>query len=157
MESELLTIFERGATFYLSGMIAAALFFGMAAIRDLRLEKMEGILFLALSVFFMAAHFFYLYNIPDSTPVGSIRNLTIFWDWLSNVMAPALITLFLVLGLFSFARTNPQTGMVKLFFGLTLLFFLYRLGATWPLDVKGILTAVWCLIWFDVELETAVA
>jgi hypothetical protein len=155
MEHELILIFTRTSAIYLSGLMAAALFFAMAGIREIKLEKLDGLLYAALAAFFLAAHFYYLLNLPDKTPLGSSENLAIFWQWIVAVLAPALIALYLVIGLVNFALAHVRTGLVKMFFGLTLVCFLYVLGQSWALDIKGIVTAVWCLVWFDVELEAA--
>jgi hypothetical protein len=155
MEHELTLIFTRTAAIYLSALIAAALFFAMVGIREVRQEKLDGILYVAIAIFFLLAHFYCLLNLPDKTPLGSPQNLAIFWQWMVGVLAPALITLYLVIGLFNFARAHVRTGLVKMFFGLTLVCFLYMLGQSWGVDIKGIVTVVWCMLWFNVELETA--
>ncbi len=156
MEHELTIIFTRTAAIYLSALIAAALFFAMAGIREIRQEKLDGLLLVAVSIFLLMAHFYYLMNLPDKTPLGSPQNLAMIWQWLVVVLAPGLVALYLVTGLFNFALKHVRAGLVKMFFGLTLVCFLYMLGETWAVDLKGIVTAVWCLLWFDVELETAV-
>ena len=44
---------------------------------------------------------------------------------------------------------------VKVFFGLTLLCYLYMVGQSWPIDVKGILTIIWLTMLFKTELSVA--
>jgi hypothetical protein len=46
-------------------------------------------------------------------------------------------------------------GLVKLFFGLTLLCYLYILGANWPLDIRAVLTLVWLGFFFKTEMAIA--
>ncbi len=155
MEHELTRIFTLNTSLYLSGLIAAALFFGMVGIRELQVKRLDGFLYLALSLFFFVAHFLYLFNLPDKTPIGSSENLDMFWQWLVSVFAPALIALYLVVGIYNFILAHVKLGLVKMFFGLSLICFLYLLGQNWAVDIKGILTVLWCLVWFDVEFQTA--
>ncbi len=155
MEATLLQIYANGSLIMLSGLVAAALFFVMVGLRELRDDQMEGLLYLILGLFFFGAHFYYLMNLPDPTPMGAQATLDRVWGWLSVIFAPALIGLFVLIGLFNFAVTQVKLGLTKLFFGVSLVAYLYLLGAGWAIDIKGILTVVWTMIWFNVELETA--
>lgn len=157
MGNELNQIFAHAQAIYLSALMAGALFFGMVGLRELRGQRMEGFLYVVLSLFFLCTHFFYLMNLPVNAQIGSPENLDLVWNWLSRVMAPAVIILFVGIGTFNLAILNVRQGAIKMFFGVTLALFLYILGATWPIDIKAILTVVWSLVWFDVELETATA
>jgi hypothetical protein len=80
-----------------------------------------------------------------------LNNLN-FWQWLIAFFAPALITLYLLFGFFNMLMSKVKLGLVKIFFGLTLLCYLFMLGGNWPLDVRGIITLIWIGLWFDVEL-----
>ncbi len=140
---------------FLTGLLAAALFFLMVAIRDLRSDRYEGFMYFPLAMFFGAAHGFYLWYFPiDSTASMFFADLNV-WTWLAYALAPALFILFIVLGLFSLVRINVAAAMVKIFFGLTLVCYLFMLGTDWAPDVKGIITFIYCLTWFHVEFETA--
>lgn len=155
MDQALHHIFADAAFIYMSGLIAAALFFVMAGIRAHNESQYEGLLYVALGLFFFGAHFYYMLNLPSTTAIGSAANLSLVWHWLAEIFAPAIITLFLLIGLYNFLVTQVKLGLTKIFFGLSLSAFLYWVGIGWAVDVKGILTLVWTLIWFDVELETA--
>jgi hypothetical protein len=157
MDHILNNIFGNGFAIGLSGLIAAALFFCMVGIRELADDRHEGLLYVVLGLFFMAAHFYLLTNLPayQQTGVGTVENLMKVWNWLVMIFAPALIGLFLLIGLYNFVITQVKIGLTKMFFGLSLTAFLYWLGAEWAMDIRGILTVVWTLIWFDVEFETA--
>ena len=78
------------------------------------------------------------------------------WSWLTILFAPALIVLFITFGLLNFVLDYFRIGLIKLFFGLTLLCYIFMLGQEWAFDVRGIITIIFCLIWFEVELKTAV-
>lgn len=149
-------LFTQGSTWLLSGLVAAGLFFLMVGIRELNVQHADGLLYLMIGAFFFGCHFYLLCNLPDHSLIeaGSSQNLTVVWSWLTGIFAPALIGLFLLIGLYNFIVTQVKVGVTKIFFGLSLPTFLYWLGSTWSLDIKGILTIVWTMIWLDVELET---
>ena len=141
--------------FLLTGLLATGLFFMMAAIRDLMNDCYQGLMYLPLALFFGAAHGFYLWQLPiDSTFSILLADLNI-WTWTTYVLAPTLVMLFVVLGIFNLVRINITAAVVKIFFGLTLVTYLFMLGTNWPGDVKGIITIIYCLTWFHLEFETA--
>jgi len=142
-------IFADGSYFQLTALLTGALFFAMVGIREMRDDNIYGYLFAAISIFFLAIHTFFLLNLPAT--VSPLNNLA-FWEWLIAFFAPALITLYLVFGFFNMLMSKMRTGMVKIFFGLTLLCYLFMLGGNWPLDARGIIVMIWSGIWFDVEL-----
>ncbi len=142
-------IFADAAYFQLTALLTGALFFGMIGLRELRNENLYGYLFAATSVFFLATHAFFLLNLPPT--VSPLNNLG-FWEWLIAFFAPALITLYIVFGFFSMLMSKIRNGLVKIFFGLTLLCYLFMLGGSWPLDARGIIVMIWSGVWFDVEL-----
>ncbi len=136
-------------------MLSASLFFLMVGSRSLKKESMEGLLFLTLSLFFAVTHFFYLYNLPISSPLSFILSTYIFWSWLTNLFAPALIVLFITFGLSNFVLDYIKVGLIKLFFGLTLLCFIFMIGNSWAFDIRGFITLFFCIAWFEVEFRTA--
>ncbi len=136
-------------------MLSASLFFLMAGIRSLKSISIEGLLFLALFLFFAAAHFFYLYNLPIDSPLYFTFSNNLFWCWLTVLFAPALIILFISFGLVNFVSDYFRIGLIKIFFGLTLLCYIFMVGNNWAFDIRGIITIIFCYIWFEVELKTA--
>jgi hypothetical protein len=154
MELYLKQLFGDVTTWALSALLAAMLFFIMAGFRELKENHSEGLLFLVLGLFFFCGHFYCLWNHPFFSEQEAARNV---WLWLTSFLAPALIGVFILFGLFSLAVLRFRPGMVKLFFGLTLLCYLSMLGPSWPADVRGILTLIWSGIWFEVEIGTAPA
>ena len=141
--------------YHLTSLLAAAVFFAMAGYRELKQENLQGLIFSALAVFFGCAHIFCLYNVPAECIFATIVGNLDMWKWLTVVLAPTLIALYLVLGIVSFFRNRVRVAMVKFYFGLTLLCYIFMLGYAWPWDVRGIIAIVWTLIWFNVELFTA--
>ncbi len=148
-------IFDSPSFYLLCGLIIASLFFLMAGIRELKEQQFEGLLYLVVSLFFAVVHTAYLFCLPIDDILSVLTASLTFFDWAALIFGPALIALFLVFGIFNLLQTNLRTALIKIFFGLTLLCFLYMLGPNWPTDVKGILAMIWCLIWFEVELVTA--
>ena len=155
MEGSIQNLLNGSYTLQLYGFLAAALFFAMVGISELRNERLDGLLFIAMAGFFAVAHAFYLMQLPPDSPLVGIISQAEIWKWLAFILAPVLIFLFLLFGLYSFVRYRFRDGLLKLFFGLTLLCYLYMVGQNWAIDVKGILTLTWTLIWLDVELGTA--
>jgi hypothetical protein len=155
MEQPLEYIFAGSSFLILSGLVAAALFFAMAGLREIKESCLEGLLYLALSLFFVLAHFFLLFNTTSANCISHAVAQPDFWGWLISLLAPALIVLYLGFGLFSLLTARFREALVKTFFGLTLACYLYILGPHWPVDVRGILTLIWCGTWFDLELKTA--
>ncbi len=155
MEYTIAHVVSNGTYLLLAGLVAAALFFAMAGLRELQSVSLEGILYLALSMFFITVHLYLLSNLPPDGILGlMIAKLTL-WTWLGLLYAPGLIALFVLMGLFSFCTEKYHCGLVHIFFGLTLLCYLYMIGSNWPVDVKGILTLIYGLVWFNLELRTA--
>ena len=155
MDQYISHLFSSGSTWMLSALVAGGLFFVMVGVRELNVKRSDGLLYVMIGAFFFGSHFFLLYGLPDQNQItaGSSENLIFVWTWLTSVFAPALIALFLLLGAYNFMVTRVKVGLTRIFFGLSLPAFLYWLGATWSVDIKGILTLLWTLIWFDVELE----
>lgn len=134
--------------------LSASLFFFMAGIRELKQNCMEGLLYLTIALFFAAAHVVYLFQIPlDSTTAYYFHTMNL-WSWIVILLAPAMIVLFILFGLFAFCLDQIRNGLVKIFFGMTLLCYLYMLGPEWSADVKGIIAFLYALIWFDLEIRT---
>lgn len=156
MAQHLDIIFSSVSFYHLCGLVAAGMFFLMAGVRELKSQRLEGLLYLTLGLFFIVAHIVYFASLPVDSPVSFLTCQLDFWNWIIHVLAPVLIALYLLLGLYDFFKAELRAALVKAFFGLTLLCFLYMLGPDWPVDVKGILALVWSLVWFNVELESAV-
>ena len=116
---------------------------------------MEGLVYLTIALFFVSAHLLLLFNIPIDNSLSYITSQLNIWIWLIIILAPALIFLFVSFGLVNFLFNNSRLGLVKIFFGLTLLCYLFMLGSSWPVDLKGIITFLFCFAWFEVELSTA--
>lgn len=136
-------------------MLSASLFFAMAGARSLRSACMEGVLYFALSIFFAVAHLFYIFNLPIDSPLFFVFREFNIWVWLTILFAPTLIILFISFGIVNFLLDYFQIGLIKIFFGLTLLCYIFMLGTSWAFDIRGIITLIFCYIWFEVELKTA--
>lgn len=150
MVSELNSIFLDFTVVLLWALLAGGLFFMMAGFRELKSSPSQGSLLMTLACFFVLGHFLVIATLADGT-----QTLSGVWDWLASMLAPALIALFLASGVINLVRLQVHQGLVKTFFGLTLVCYLYMLGQYWPMDVRGILAAVYGSTWLDVELRTA--
>lgn len=136
-------------------MLSGSLFFFMAGIRSLKNACLEGLLYFAISLFFGVAHIFYLYNLPIDSSISFILSNSSIWNWLTIIFAPSLILLFISFGLTNFLLDYFRIGLIKIFFGLTLLCYIFMLGSSWAIDIRGMITLLFCFIWFEVELKTA--
>lgn len=154
MDNVLTEIFADGAALQVVALLGAALFFLTVGLLELRGERPEGFLYLALALFFVTAHTACLINLPAHLEAVGISVEFTLWTWLALLLAPGLIAIFVLRSLFDFVFSRSQEGLLKLFFGLTLLCFLYMLGAEWPMDVRGIMTLVWLSMFFKLEMGT---
>ena len=139
----------------LAGLLIMAILFARAGLRDLGSEFLEGFLFLALAVFFFSAHLYLLLDLSAQSSLGSLAAELDLWQWLALMYAPALVILFITMSAMNFFTRQHRTGLVKLFFGLTLICYLWMVGGHWPADCKGILTMIYGGVWFNLELRTA--
>lgn len=116
---------------------------------------MEGTLYGAVALFFAVGHVYYLLNIPADSTVAFVMPEFSVWAWLVLVFAPALIGSFLLYTGINWIMARTKAGFFSLFFGATLAAFLFYLGQSWPLDVRGVMTIAWTFLFFAVQLETA--
>ena len=144
--------FADGTFWQLSGLVGLGLFFLLAGIREIRDDCAEGYLYLVIAIFLSISHAVMLSSALDCDPRIPILEHLNFWEWLVVLAAPALIVLFIVRALVSFVMATGREALVKLFFGLTLVCFLYMVGANWPTDVRGMLTIVWAAFLFKTEM-----
>jgi hypothetical protein len=152
MELELIQIITEGSYLQLSGLLGLVLFFVLVGLREVRNDRPEGYLYLNVAVFLAIAHAVMLANLVAEGLTGAIISDLTLWAWLVVFFAPALVTMFVVRALFNFAISQGREGMVKLFFGVTLICYLYMLGANWPMDVRAALTLIWLAVFFKTEL-----
>jgi len=151
MDQQLASIFANLSSLLLVGALVAALFFAGAGLRELKSGFLQGLLFVGTALFFVAAHLYYLSNIPEGTRFAAAVGDLDFWEWGAMLLAPALIVIYLLKGILELALSARQAALTRIFFGLTLMCFVYMVGRTWPPDVKTILTAFYGLVWFEIE------
>ena len=145
-------IFANSTFYQLSGLAGLILLFVLIGIREVRDDCPEGYFYLTVAVFLGVAHAVLLDNALSSSPeLPFLANLDV-WYWLIVLLAPALIVLFVVRALVSFVIMDNREALVKLFFGATLLCYLYMIGVNWPADIRGSLTIVWVGFLFKTEL-----
>jgi len=155
IDVELGQILSDGSFYLVVGLLAATLFYAMVGFRETRNGQFHGLLFLLLSSFFMTLIGYYVGCLPDDEPLGQLLSSLDMWGWLVVMAAPVLIGLFILFGLIRFCFSDFRNGLIRLFFGVTLVFFLYMAGNNWPLDLKGIIVMLWSLSWFEIEFITA--
>ena len=151
MDQQLAAIFSNASSLLLISSMTAALFFLGVGIREIRSGVLEGLLYFSVAAFFAASHFFYLLNIPDGARfAATVADLDL-WGWVTTMFVPALIAMFLARSLFELARLQRGPALTQMFFGLTLVCFVYMVGAAWPADAKTIIAAFYGFTWLDLE------
>ena len=146
-------IYSDFGTLYLPGFVAFSISFASVGLKQIKQKGYDGIIYLIIAIFFIAAHAFFLIEHPFRILPGSVLDGIEFIKWIELVLAPPVILVFLISGLFAFIKTAVNEALVKIFFGLTLYCFLYMLGDTWPLNAKAALTVIWLILLFMVELK----
>lgn len=155
MQQFINTIFADGHAAGFVASFAGILFFAAIAYREVRDGYMHGVLYYFVAIFFAAAHFAMILIAKTPFASSTFHPPTDMFSWLNMAAAPALIALFIGLGSFRMAINQWRLGLIRVFFGLTLLCYLYMLGSAWPLDVKGFIAAGYIIAWFEVETAAA--
>ncbi len=147
-------VFDFSTFLYLTGLLVAALFFAKIGIRDIKLGHYDGLIYLALSLFFIGAHVVFLFAGRADNTLFSFASRLNFLSWFVLLFAPALVILYLVFGLYNFIRMNLFDGFARVFFGTTLIGFLYFIGLDWAVSLKAFLTLLYCGAWLLIEIST---
>ena len=148
-------VFGVSIFFYLSGLIAAALFLASTGIRLLKADRFEGLIYVGLSVFFVVAHLIFLSaGHPKSSVVSFTSQLTVV-SWLAQLFAPAVVLLFVFFGVISCLKCSFAEGLLKVFIGLALLVLLITIGGESHYAAKAFFAIVFGLVWFGLELRLA--
>ena len=144
--------FDSKVYFFLTGLIAAALFFIVYGVRELKMRRFEGILYIAMAGFFLFANILFIISSGSHySLLGYISQITV-TGWMIILFAPALIFLYLAFGLFNFARYQFTEGTIKIFIGVAMVVLLYSLGQDWHELVKVSLIVISSVVWFSIEL-----
>ncbi|MDH3891426.1 MAG: hypothetical protein OEV49_10110 [candidate division Zixibacteria bacterium] len=151
MDQQLASIFVNASSLLLIGGMTAALLFLGIGLREIRSGLLEGLLYLGVAAFFAASHFYYLWNIPEGSRFAATVAHLDLWDWVTIMFVPALITMFLARSLVDLVKLQRRPALTRMFFGLTLLCFVYMVGATWPTDAKAIVAVFYGFTWLDLE------
>ena len=154
MNPTLIEIFAGGSWFQVTALLGVALFFAIVAVKELYHGFMEGYLYLMFSLFFGVAHAMVTVNALTTGMLPGLNEFGV-WTWLVSLLAPALCALFCLRALVSFFCLERRDGLIKLFFGLTLVCFLYMLGSQWPVDIRAILAVIWVAFLVKTELAPA--
>lgn len=152
MEQDLFNILSTGSLIQAIGLLAGSIFFLIAGLQDFKSENMYGLLYVALGVFFGAGHILLVTNIPD---IGEYLFKADKFDlqaWFVMMVAPAIILVLILRGLFWLVFWHVKAGLYRLFFGSTLYCYMFMIGQTWPPDIRGFLALIWGFFLFAVEL-----
>ena len=145
-------ILANGALLLMIGLFTGSLFFFITALKEFKEDRPEGYLYLTFAVFFLVGHLYALLNQPENSYIGRQIGTMDIWTWAVMIATPALICILCLAGLVSAIVHSIKLGLYKAFFGLTLLCFVYMVGAFWPIDIKALITLLWGGLWFHLEL-----
>ncbi len=155
MQQFLSAIFADGHAAGFVASFAGILFFAAIAYREVRDGYMHGMLYYFVAIFFAAAHFAMILIAKTPFASSAFQPPSDLFGWLNIAVGPALIALFIGLGSFRMAIAQYRYGLLRLFFGLTLLCYLYMIGPDWPLDIKAFICVAYVIAWFEVETAAA--
>jgi hypothetical protein len=153
MPVSLENIFSIATFIYLTGLVAGSLILANVGIKGLKINNYNGVAYVALSVFLILAHTFFLFN---ANAEGSTLNIASQFDvltWSSIFLGPALIFIYLLSGVYNIFQCDFTAGAVKVLIGFGLAAALYSLGQHWPDSVKAVLSVLSCALWFHIELR----
>jgi hypothetical protein len=148
-------LFDSGSFFFLAGLISASMLFALLGIRFLRLNRYEGLMFLAMAVFFMLANVTFLLTESSGTIISGIKLNFTFWHWTAILMGPAVIILYLSFGIYNLLNFRISEAILKTLLAVSLIMILYTVGFNWPAIVKAISVLVFSIGWFALELREA--
>ena len=124
MPDSVIDMFTTGTILQISGLLGLGVFFVVLGVREIREDRPEGFLYLTVALFLTIAHAVLLDNLVSAnSSLAAVDNLTV-WLWLVALFAPALVGIFLLRALFNFAVSQGRDGLVKLFFGMTLICYI---------------------------------
>jgi len=144
--------FNNAAYIQLSGMVAAMLFFAMAAYRELNDKNFQGLIYLVLGGVFLIFHILLLLDLSENALSSCGLD---FWQWLIKFLAPALVFLLIAFGVFSLLRLQIQAALIKVSLGLLLLLLMAAVESNGANDIQGVIILLSCGFWFQLELKTA--
>lgn len=151
MDHNLLDLFASGSSMIAAALLGICLNLIIHAIKDLRDGHPEGFLYLTIASFLGVAQYI---AFKASTEMQGF-DADVLLMWALKVFIPAMLGLFFFRSLVSFIIGQGREGLVKLFFGATLVCFVYMIGISWPVDIKLILALIWSFFLFKSELSIA--
>jgi hypothetical protein len=150
MSPSLLDIFAGSTPALATTLLAAAVLLAVVGLRRALRGRDEGYLYLTLAVSIALAHAVVAADAPETAfPEGVVDDFRI---WLAALMAPSLVMVFCFRAGASFFAKARRQGLIRLFFGITLLCYLDLLGPSWPVDLKALITLVWVGFLLKIEL-----
>jgi len=153
MDTAIRDIFGFGNFLFLSGLVAAGLFFLMAALREYQSGTFEALLFGALAAFFFSVHFILIGVNYDLPALGIIRNDYNIAGWCLDVLGPAVVLLLFLIGGVNILQQRFSEAVIKLTFGLGLWALLNEMGRGCPEPAKIALLVLTALTWIGLELR----
>ena len=153
MDTLIGNILNSGGHFYLAGLLAASFFFGMIGLRFLKQELFEGLIFVAVAFFFFVANIILVLTESNGMVLSLTGLLETALYWIVFIMGPAVIMLFIILGLYNLLKFEISESLCKIFLGIFLIMILFTVGFNWPELLKAGLVITFLFFWFSFELK----
>lgn len=138
---------------FLPGFVAVSISFASAGLKGLKSRESDSLIYILISLFFIAAHFYFLFDHALRLPFGSAFVNVSAFAWFEYLLAPTTILVFLLSGIFAFYKTRFKNGLIRIFFGLTLYCYFYMLDIDWPIQAKAALVLLWLMVLFYLEIR----
>lgn len=122
-------------------------------IRETRKNIPTAVFYFSTGLFLILAHIFFLDKAPNTDLFSFTAAKLNLFLWIDLFLTRSVIVLLIVFGIFRFFRVNYLTGLIQIFFALTLILFLYVVGINWAISYKSMLTLFYFLTFAVMELK----
>jgi hypothetical protein len=153
MDASIRDILGLGSSLFLSGLVAAGLFFIMAALREWQSGTVEALLFMTLAAFFVFVHFIIIMANYDLPALGVFRTNYTVESWFIEILGPAVALLLLLIGAFNILQQRFSEAVIKLAIGLGVWALLKDTGQACPEAARMALFALAAMTWIGLELR----
>lgn len=134
----------------LIAMAALGTITAIAAFLNAKKNSIESAIYFTLSAFFWALHLIWVFYAPPESILFCCIKIN-FWNWSVYLLSPALMIVFLIRSMYWFAKEGGWQALIRLFFAVTLPYFLFMVGSEWSIVIRGFFGLVWTYFLLRVE------
>ncbi|MFH2034969.1 MAG: hypothetical protein ABIJ45_01090 [Candidatus Zixiibacteriota bacterium] len=147
-------ILTTGNYFYLCGLIIGSFLFAMIGIRESKAGQIQGILYVAISVFFFCINALYLLSEVNSGLFEGIHSGFSILGWIIFLAGPAVIILYSAFAIFNLIKLDYGIASVKMVIAFMLYGIIYTLGDDISNWIKAAAVLLFTLLWFSIEIKS---